>query len=197
MASRVTKQPNLTGTEFATAGSPLRVADLDADLGAIFSSITNANVAVGAGIATAKLASDAGIIAAMLAPNSVTTSKITDANVTLAKLALNASTQAFGSGTVAAAVLSSVGDTTLATIAGFVSRGGRVLFLGTVAAIATLAATGTTVIFKLKRGVTTIATWQSTGFAQTPNTGSTIGVPLFLPVNHVDVPGSGTFTYTL
>src|SRR2546422_5649960 len=123
MASRVTKQPNLTGNEFATAGSPLRVADLDADLDAIFSSITNANVAVGAGIATAKLASDAGIIAAMLAANSVTTPKIVDANVTGAKLAVGASTPNFASANFSTATSLVVADTTLATLGSITTRG--------------------------------------------------------------------------
>src|SRR5438105_4486212 len=169
MATRVLKSPNSTGIEFASAGAPAHVSELDADLDAIFNAITDINIAPGASIATAKLASDLGITSGKLAPSSVTTTKLADLNVTTPKLAVNATQNAFGSGAAGpGTAFSSVSDTTLATIAGLTTRGGRIAFSGTIALIVTLSPTSTSLTFKLKRGATVLATWTFGGFTQVP-----------------------------
>src|SRR5438105_13529377 len=142
MATRVPKTGASGGVEFAQGSQPLHIAELDGDLDAIFGSITNANVAVGANIATSKLAVDGGIIAGMLGSNSVTTPKIADQpnGVTTAKLNIGATTPSGNSAQNSADPIIIFPDGTEQTVVSFslsVVRAGRVFASGSLTGLST------------------------------------------------------------
>jgi len=83
------------------------------------------------------------------------------------------------------------------TLSAITTRGGRLVILGTITMIVSLATTSTSVTFKLKRGATTIVTWTVGGFVQAPGTGNTLAIPFAFPVMAADLPIAGTYTYTV
>ena len=189
MATRVAKTGGSGSKEFAAASQPVKIAELDQDLDAIFGSIDNTNIANGASIATAKLAGDGGITAAMLASNAVTNTKIAaGATVTSVQIA-----------SVALATTIATSDTLLATLGPFTPRATKVLLLGQLVGFVTAKQTPASLTIEIRRDGVVISATQSrykmAGLVDGNLQVSTF--PLAFPIAFVDSPTNASHTYTI
>src|SRR5438046_2127478 len=197
MATRVTKTGS-TDVEFTTAPQPWQIAELDGDLDQIFANIDNSNIKAGAAIATSKIAADGGITTAYLANGAVTTPKIADASVTPAKLSFITGGAPV---TVQIGIVAGLTITTEQTVATLPSitivTGQTIMFFGTAHAIHQSPSNSglCTATWRLKRGATTIFTWDFLNNFAIP-TGGGQSIPIPTP-QAVDKPTGGTYIYTL
>ena len=194
MASRITKSGNTK--EFAQATQPWHIADLDSDLDNLFNAgVDTTNIAPNAGILGTQLATGT-ISATQLAANAVTTAKLLDAAVTTPKLAIGSSINArqsavpnlvsFGTGT----------ETTLVTIPSLTTRGGVVVIVGTIAAVAQqTSATLSFGQFRLYRDATLLRSWGLN--ISGDGAGSPINIPVFCSPIDLDTPVAGSYVYTV
>ncbi len=169
--------------EVAAGCVTIKASEVDADLNAILTGGVNnieaANI-VDLTISTAKLASV-----------SVTTAKLADLGVTSGKLAVGATVNAGPStGAVVGGltITSLQGVVTIATLPALVTRGGKVVVVGTQALIFSSGGSANTLTISLKRNGTPIALQLFDGFVMTTT------IPA---IQFVDTPSAGSNTYTV
>jgi hypothetical protein len=196
---RVTKAGSTDGNY--VTGTTIRSAEVNADINGIItvvnSQIANDNIANGAAIAYAKLALTGSILNADIATSAaIVGSKLASQTITTDRIAIGNTTAYFTAGAVGFVNYLTTTETTVASTGGFTSRGGPIYLFspGMVGQIVgTAVAASPTLTIRIRRGGTEIV---NVNFAVGLPAIANSTFPIIAPA-YVDVPGAGTFTYTL